>query len=194
MSLAARLQIAGYQVTVVEKNSYTGGRCSLIHRNGHRFDQGPSLLLLPKLFDEAFRDIGSSLQAEGIELKKCEPNYTVYYSDGEQIALSTSMDAMKREVERFEGVDGFEGFLGFLREERAACILWLVTNAYRASLLQAHRHYELSVDHVLHRSFDSLLAMLRPSFLRSVFVLHPFESIVSLCGVSFRGSIESHVV
>lgn len=72
---AARLAEAGYNVTVVEKNDYTGGRCSLIHsQKGYRFDRGPSLLLLPKLFEEAFEDLGTSLKNEGIVLNKCDPN------------------------------------------------------------------------------------------------------------------------
>jgi monoamine oxidase len=37
---AARLAKAGFKVTVVEKNDFTGGRCSLIHHDGYRFDQG----------------------------------------------------------------------------------------------------------------------------------------------------------
>ena len=34
VSSAARLAKAGFDVTVVEKNSFTGGRCSLIHHDG----------------------------------------------------------------------------------------------------------------------------------------------------------------
>lgn len=34
VATAARLAKAGYQVTVVEKNDFTGGRCSLIEHNG----------------------------------------------------------------------------------------------------------------------------------------------------------------
>ena len=32
---AARLAKAGFKVTVFEKNSFTGGRCSLIHHDGY---------------------------------------------------------------------------------------------------------------------------------------------------------------
>ncbi len=35
VATAARLAAAGCQVTVVEKNSFSGGRCSLIHRQGY---------------------------------------------------------------------------------------------------------------------------------------------------------------
>jgi phytoene dehydrogenase-like protein len=40
---AARLAHAGLDVEVYEKNEFSGGRCSLIHHDGYRFDQvGPT--------------------------------------------------------------------------------------------------------------------------------------------------------
>ncbi|RDW74099.1 hypothetical protein BP5796_07541 [Coleophoma crateriformis] len=156
---AARLAKAGFSVTIVEKNSFTGGRCSLIHHEGYRFDQGPSLLLLPKLFKETFHDLDTSLSLEGVELLKCDPNYNLWFGDGEKFELSTDASVMKREVEKWEGKDGFERYLKWLGE--------------------AHRHYELSVTEVLHKNFDSIFHLLRPSFIGKVFALHPFESIYS---------------
>lgn len=64
---------------------------------------------------------------------------------------------MKDEVERWEGKDGYERYLAFLQE--------------------SHRHYELSVSHVLLRNFETLAGMLRWSFLQHLLDLHPFESI-----------------
>lgn len=124
-----------------------------------RFDQGPSLLLLPHLFQEAFRDLNTSLEQEGVELMKCEPNYNLWFSDGESFELSTDIARMKTEIEKWEGKDGFERYLSYLQE--------------------AHRHYEVSVTHVLRKNFTSLLSMTRPSFLRHLLELHPFESIYS---------------
>ena len=122
-----------------------------------RFDQGPSLLLLPRLFHEVFHDLDTSLEAEGVELLKCEPNYNLWFGDGESFELSTDTARMKQEIEKWEGIDGFERYLGFLQE--------------------SHRHYEQSIIHVLRKNFTNLLHMARPSFLRYLFALHPFESI-----------------
>ncbi|KAE8441267.1 hypothetical protein EG329_005568 [Mollisiaceae sp. DMI_Dod_QoI] len=159
IATAARLSKSGFSVTVLEKNSFTGGRCSLLHHNDYRFDQGPSLLLLPKLFRETFHDLDTSLEAEGVELLKCEPNYNLWFEDGETFELSTDMAVMKREIEKWEGKGGFERYLKWLGE--------------------AHRHYEVSVREVLHRNFTSIFNLLRPKFLGSLFDLHPFESIYS---------------
>lgn len=90
---------------------------------------------------------------------KCEPNYNLWFSDGESFELSTDVARMKEEVEKWEGKDGFERYLAFLQE--------------------AHRHYELSVTHVLKKNFTSLFSMARPSFVRHLLALHPFESIYS---------------
>ncbi|KAI1628787.1 phytoene dehydrogenase [Exophiala viscosa] len=154
---AARLAKAGFRVTVIEKNDFTGGRCSLIHRGGHRFDQGPSLLLLPDLFQEVFTDLDTSLEAEGIELLKCEPNYNVWFGDGECVELSTDVARMKKTIERWEGKDGFARYLAWMQE--------------------AHTHYEASIVHVLKKNFTSYWALGRPSFLPYLLALHPFESI-----------------
>lgn len=157
VSTAARLAKAGFKVTVLEKNSFTGGRCSLIHENGYRFDQGPSLLLLPHLFHRTFEELGTFLEAEGVELRKCEPNYNIWFGDGSNFKLSSDLALMKAEIEKWEGKDGYTRYLSFLQE--------------------SHQHYELSVTHVLLKNFTSLFSMLRWSFLQHLLALHPFESI-----------------
>lgn len=73
---------------------------------------------------------------------------------------------MKSEIERFEGKDGFERYLGFLQE--------------------GHRHYELSVIHVLKKNFTSFLSMLRPSFLPHLIELHPFGTVYGRASKYFR--------
>jgi len=35
VATAARLAKAGFKVTVLEKNEYSGGRCSLLHHKGY---------------------------------------------------------------------------------------------------------------------------------------------------------------
>ncbi|KAH7405769.1 hypothetical protein DE146DRAFT_608963 [Phaeosphaeria sp. MPI-PUGE-AT-0046c] len=166
VATAARLAAAGCKVTVVEKNDFSGGRCSLIHRQNYRFDQGPSLLLLPRLFHETFNDLGTTMEDEGVHIVKCEPNYTVHFHDDTAFKMSTDIATMKREIERFEGRDGFERYLGYLQE--------------------AHRHYELSIIHVLKKNFYSYLSMVRPRFLRYLQTLHPFESVWGRTSMYFR--------
>jgi len=111
------------------------------------------------MFHECFEDLGTSLEAEQVRLLKCEPNYNIWFGDGERFRLSSDLALLKPEIERWEGKDGFERYLSFLQE--------------------AHRHYEISVREVLHKNFTSLFNMLRLSFLPHLLELHPFESIYS---------------
>ncbi|KAI1734855.1 phytoene dehydrogenase [Xylaria scruposa] len=157
IATAARLARAGLSVTVLEKNSFTGGRCSLIRHDGHRFDQGPSLLLLPKLFQQAFFDLDTTLEAEGVELLQCPTNYNVWFADGENFELTTDLARMKTQIERWEGKDGFVRYLSWLQE--------------------AHTHYELSVAKVLNRNFTALWQLATPQFVWAGLKLHPLHSI-----------------
>jgi phytoene desaturase (3,4-didehydrolycopene-forming) len=142
---------------VLEKNVFTGGRCSIITHDGHRFDQGPSLLLLPKLFQEAFFDLDTTLEAEGVHLLRCPTNYKVWFDDGESFELTTDLARMKAQIERWEGKDGFSRYLAWLRE--------------------AHAHYELSVSKVLNRNFTSIWQLAAPQFVLAGLKLHPLHTI-----------------
>jgi phytoene desaturase (3,4-didehydrolycopene-forming) len=64
-------------------------------------------LLLPHIFRATFADLGTSLEEQGVDLLKCEPNYVVHFHDGKSLVLSTELSAMKAEVEKWEGKDGF---------------------------------------------------------------------------------------
>jgi phytoene dehydrogenase-like protein len=50
IATAARLARNGYQVTVLEKEAIPGGRTNQIVRDGHRFDIGPTLFLMPEIW------------------------------------------------------------------------------------------------------------------------------------------------
>lgn len=44
-------------------------------------------------------------------MSKCEPNYEMYFGDGERLTLSSDLSVMKWEVEKWEGKDGFERYI-----------------------------------------------------------------------------------
>ncbi|GFZ49305.1 Phytoene desaturase [Saitozyma sp. JCM 24511] len=164
-STAARLAHAGTDVEVYEKNDFSGGRCSLIHHEGYRFDQGPSLLLLPPLFHKLYHDLGTTLE-DHLQLVQCHPNYVIHYQDGEQVVLSSDRAQLGAEVEKWDGPGGARRLEGFLQEAAVHC--------------------SLSYDLVLSKTFPSLLSLLRPSFLLNVIALHPFGSLWGRCSRYFR--------
>lgn len=133
---------------------------------------------MPELFRETFTDLDTSLEAEGVQLVKCEPNYTILFHDGESISLSTDLTMMKQQIEKWEGAKGFEGYILAMKLNLLGLTRFL--HRYLNFLKESHRYYELSLEQVLHQNFTSILSLLRPGFLRTIFALHPFQSLVSI--------------
>jgi phytoene desaturase len=55
LTAAALLAKAGHSVTVLEKNSWIGGKSRRIELSGQRIDTGPSLVTFPAVLDELFK-------------------------------------------------------------------------------------------------------------------------------------------
>lgn len=58
LATAIRMRAKGYEVHVYEKNSYPGGKLTVVEAAGFRFDAGPSVFTLPHLVTELFELAG----------------------------------------------------------------------------------------------------------------------------------------
>jgi len=63
LSVAIRLAICGFDVSVYEKNDRPGGKLSLLEQQGYRFDTGPSLFTQPANIEELFVLAGEPIEA-----------------------------------------------------------------------------------------------------------------------------------
>ncbi|KAF7990690.1 hypothetical protein HCN44_000495 [Aphidius gifuensis] len=164
---AARLSKKGFNVEVYEKNSYNGGRCSLINHNGHRFDQGPSLYLLPKIFEETFQDLGEDINNH-IELLKCPSNYSVHFHDGKVFELTTDLSKLSTELEKYEGdkESTLINFFNFLKE--------------------AHIHYKKGINVALKIDFQNWYNFFNPKYLPLVMKLHIFDNVYNRISKYFK--------
>ncbi len=54
LAAAIRMANLGYQVTIIDQNSFVGGKLHSFEKNNYRFDFGPSLFTMPQLVDELF--------------------------------------------------------------------------------------------------------------------------------------------
>lgn len=91
----------GYSVRVYEKNSTIGGRCSQITREGHRFDLGATIYLMPRIYQEVLQTLGYKIEdlAKTVPL---ETLYRLYFADGTRIDFSTRPDKFKETLEQIE--------------------------------------------------------------------------------------------
>jgi phytoene desaturase len=149
IATAAHLARSGYQVTVLEKNSAPGGRCSQLIRDGHRFDIGPTLFLIPEIFTETYAALGERME-DHLDLRRIDPTYRFHFDDGRQLALTADMNAMQSQLEAIEP-GSFGGLLRYM--------------------VQGHEHYRLAVRHLAGRNFYSLLDYLSPRNLPLLFKL-----------------------
>lgn len=75
LTAAAMLAKAGHSVTVLEKNSWIGGKSRRIEVAGQRIDTGPSLVTFPAVLDELFSrydSLGNESDARAIAELKLE--------------------------------------------------------------------------------------------------------------------------
>src|SRR5512139_2085712 len=135
IATAGRLARSGYEVTVVEKTSQPGGRCNQIVKDGHRFDVGPTLFLMPEVFEETYSALGEKM-SDHLDLKRIDPTYTVRFDDGASLALTSNIGAMQTQLEAIEP-GAFGGFLRYLSEGQL--------------------HYRLSLEKFVGRNFYSYL-------------------------------------
>lgn len=128
---ATHLARRGMKVLVLEKNLRPGGRCDRFSRDGHHFDAGPTLLVMPLLYEAEFKALGTSLR-EMVELQRVDPTYHLVFDDGSKLALTSDMKSMQEQLEAFEP-GGFTGLLRYMEE--------------------GHRHYHLGVEKLVNRDF-----------------------------------------
>jgi len=101
LSAAIHLRLAGFDVTVYERNDQVGGRAGQLEMEGFRFDTGPTLLNYPWVFEELFAAAGARL-SEHVELLAVDPTVRFIWPDGEELTLSSDLPTLAREFERLE--------------------------------------------------------------------------------------------
>jgi len=131
ISAAIHLARQGLRVTVIEKNSRPGGRCDRISREGHHFDTGPTLLVMPLLYESEFAALGTSMH-EMLDLQRVDPTYHLVFDNGSRLALTSDMKYLREQLESFEP-GSFRGLLRYMDEGR--------------------RHYNLGIEKLVQPDF-----------------------------------------
>jgi phytoene desaturase len=91
----------GYSVSVFEKNSAPGGRCGQLIREGHRFDLGATMLMMPAIYREIFESLGIPL-FENTDIKPLDNLYKIYFDNNDVIAFSSDKEKMRNQLEKIE--------------------------------------------------------------------------------------------
>ncbi|MDD4031591.1 MAG: phytoene desaturase family protein, partial [Bacteroidales bacterium] len=91
----------GYHVSLYEQSDTPGGRCSRQIREGHRFDLGATIFLMPDLYRKVFDSLGLSFDSV-IKSKPLAEIYRLYFTDGTTFRFTTDRQIMEKQLETLE--------------------------------------------------------------------------------------------
>jgi phytoene desaturase len=154
ITAATHLAQRGMRVIVLEKNSHAGGRCDRFSREGHHFDSGPTLLVMPLLYEAEFAALGTPIR-DMLTLQRVDPTYHLVFDDGSKLSLTSDMKSMQEQLEGFEP-GSFPGLLRYMEE--------------------GHRHYHLSMKKLVNRDFRKASDFFKFSHLPLVYQLKPLAN------------------
>lgn len=153
ITAAIHLARNGVEVTVLEKNDRAGGRCDRISREGHHFDTGPTLMVMPLLYEAEFAALGVSM-GELLDLQRVDPTYHLVFDDGSRLALTSDMRSMQQQIESFEP-GSYPALLRYLDE--------------------GQRHYHLGMEKLVRPDFRKPGDFFRLSHLPLLHQVKPFR-------------------
>lgn len=154
IAAAAALAKAGYEVSLLEKNSSSGGRARVFEKDGFTFDMGPSWYWMPEIMEQFFNRFGET-GANFFELIRLDPSYQVNFSKNDTIVVPAKLQEL---------YDLFES-----REHGAAEQLKLF-------LADARQKYEIGIGEFVAKPGLSVMEFANPSMLMSALKMNLFRS------------------
>ncbi|MCX7789293.1 MAG: phytoene desaturase family protein, partial [Chloroflexaceae bacterium] len=100
MATAMRLAARGYQVAIYEAADRVGGRMRGFELGDYAFDTGPTILQVPRVYEELFGACGLNVY-DYIKLIRLEPNTRIAFWDGTHLDLTSNIPAFKEQLARF---------------------------------------------------------------------------------------------
>lgn len=155
LSSAIQLVHAGYDVEMYEQNDQPGGKMHRLSFDGHQFDVGPTLVMMPEIYEEVFTSVGKNPQ-DYISFIKVDPMYDVYFAeDYRSYSLNSDLLDLMKMVEK-KGSENSEGFLRYLSD--------------------IYERYQVAVKHFIRRPFRHKREIYHPKMIYQVFKLKTFDS------------------
>ncbi len=152
LATANFLAKSGYEVEVYEKNCNPGGRCAQKIQDGHRFDLGATILLMPSLYKQVLSDLGIDLEKD-LETTSLAPIYKLFFSDGSDFSFTRDEEEMKAQLEAFEP--------GSFPK-------------YKAYVKEGYEYFNLAMNDLLGKNFDHLFQFVNLKSIRLLLKLKTY--------------------
>lgn len=95
LTAACTLAARGYDVTLLEKNSWIGGKAAVLERRGFRFDMGPTILTVPSVLRRVYAEAGQRL-SDALDLIPLDPQWRCFFDNGSVLDLHQNPADMER--------------------------------------------------------------------------------------------------
>ncbi len=154
LASAMQLAHAGAQVTVLEKQSWVGGRTATFDQEGFRFDYGPTFFLYPRVLNEIFSSVGLDLMSE-VPMHRLDPQYRINFAAGGHLDATPNLQLMEDRVAELSPKD------------RGAVTRYMEDNRRKLKLFRP----------ILESPFNSLRDLLNKSALAALPSVKPWRSL-----------------
>lgn len=101
LATAMRLAHRGYEVEIFEAEDRVGGRMRGFTLGDYAFDTGPTILQLPRVYQELFADVGLKLD-DYISFLRVEPNTRIRFWDDTVLDLTSNLPDFKAQLARID--------------------------------------------------------------------------------------------
>ena len=101
LSVATSLAQQHFDVTILEKNSSSGGRARSFSEDGFTFDMGPSWYWMPDVFENYFARFGKQV-SDYYELIRLDPAYRIFFGPDDALDVPAHREQLFALFERYE--------------------------------------------------------------------------------------------
>lgn len=154
LATAIRLQSQGYEVEIFEKEAMVGGKMNQLKGNGFTFDLGPTIVMMPQIYNEIFEVAGKNPK-DYIPMESLDPIYSLTFHNGEKVTASTDLVKLTEFLEGISYEDA-QGYLNYLSD--------------------VYKRYIVAKDHFIEKSFRGPMDFYNPKTLVQALKLKTFDS------------------
>jgi phytoene desaturase len=117
LAVAIRLQTAGFQTTLFERDAQPGGRARVFRQDEFTFDAGPTVITAPQCLEELFSEAGRSMR-DYVTLLPVTPFYRLIWDDGVTFDYDGNSDNMQAQIakRRKRDVAGYMRFVEYAKQ------------------------------------------------------------------------------
>ena len=97
LAVSIRLALQGWQVSIFEMNSVSGGKMVEWHKDGFRFDLGPSVFTMPEYVEDLFHLSGKNPK-DYIQINRPELPFNYFFEDGLMLNFYADTKKLVQEI------------------------------------------------------------------------------------------------